>query len=71
MKMFPRRNFKADVSDDMEDALNWLCARCHAEHVTCITLEEVRAFLRDEEGRPDLADQFTTDLLLPLAGDVR
>lgn len=57
------------MSEDMEDALNWFCAKCQARSYTLTNEDEVRAFLRDEEGRPDLAEQFTPNLLYLLPED--
>lgn len=65
MKLFPLRNPDIEISDDMADALNWFCARCRMHGVKETTAAEVRAFLREEEKRPDLADQFVSDLLYP------
>jgi len=71
MMLLTMRNCAHEVSEDMEDALNWFCHECQVKGIPCVTVEEVKAFLRDEEGRPDLADQFTSDLLIPLPEGAR
>lgn len=63
--LYPLRNFDVAVSDDMASALNWFCARSKIRGVREITVEDVQAFLREDQNRPDLADQFVSDLLLP------
>lgn len=63
--LYPLRNFDVAVSDDMASALNWFCARSKIRRVREITTEDVRTFLREDQNRPDLADQFVSDLLLP------
>lgn len=63
--LYPLRNFDVAVSDDMASALNWFCARSKIRGIREITVEDVQAFLRDDQQRPDLADQFVSDLLLP------
>jgi hypothetical protein len=63
--LYPLRDFDVEVSDDMASALNWFCARSKIRGIREITSEDVRAFLRDDQQRPDLAEQFVSDLLLP------
>jgi hypothetical protein len=63
--LYPLRDFDIEVSDDMATALNWFCARSKIRGIREITSEDVRAFLRDDQQRPDLAEQFVSDLLLP------
>lgn len=71
MRLFPLRDPDIEVSDDMADALNWFCARCRMRGIKATTVDEVRAFLRDEEKRPDLAEQFVSDLLYPHPEDAQ
>ena len=65
MKLLALRNFEIPVSEDMEDALNWFCHKCQVSGSVVVTESEVKAFLCNEEKRPDLADEFTKDLLVP------
>lgn len=53
---------------DMYDELLWFETQCRIQKKTRTTEAEVRAFLRDEQGRPDLAEAFSTDFLLAAAG---
>lgn len=70
MKLLPLRNFEAAVTEDMEDALNWYCAQCQTRGIGVVSAEHARAFLRDEERRPDLAAAFVSELLCPHPEDV-
>lgn len=63
--LYPLRDPDVEVSDDMATALNWFCARSKIRGNRKITVADVQAFLRDDQQRPDLADQFVSDLLLP------
>ena len=49
---------------DMRMELIWFCALGNINKKTLVTEDEVRAFLRDEQGRPDLAEAFSTSYLL-------
>lgn len=49
---------------DMYTELMWFETLCRISKKTRATEEEVRAFLRDKQGRPDLAEAFSTDFLL-------
>lgn len=68
-RLLALRNGDITLSDDMEDALNWFCCECNTRGSVVVTEEEVKAWLRDEEGRPDLAEQFTPNLLYPYLED--
>ena len=69
--LYPLRDFDVEVSDDMASALNWFCARSEIRGNRKITVEDVQAFLRDDQQRPDLADQFVSGLLLPHPEDAQ
>jgi hypothetical protein len=45
--------------------LLWFETVCRIKRIRRTTEEEVRSFLRDERGRPDLADAFSTSYLFP------
>jgi hypothetical protein len=49
---------------DMYGELLWYETLCRIKGIRHTTEEEVRAFLRDAQGRPDLADAFSTSYLL-------
>ena len=51
----------------MYTELMWFETLCRINKKTCTTEEEVRAFLRDKQGRPDLAEAFSTHYLLSAA----
>lgn len=68
MRMLPLLNQDADMSDDM-----WVGLQCFsALHGRgSATEEDVRKFLEERYDRPDLARDFTTDLLVPHPEDAR
>lgn len=49
---------------DMYDELLWFETLCRIKKQSHTTEDEVRAFLRDTQGRPDLAEAFSTSYLL-------
>jgi hypothetical protein len=49
---------------DMRMELIWFCGLCNSDKKTLVTEDEVRAFLRNDQGRPDLAEAFSTSYLL-------
>lgn len=52
---------------DMFNELVWFETICRINKKTTTTEEEVRAFLRDDQGRPDLAEAFSTHYLLSIS----
>ena len=50
---------------DMYRELNWFETICRIKKISRTTEDRVRAFLQDDRGRPDLADQFKASYLLP------
>lgn len=52
---------------DMYTELMWFETLCRINKKARTTEEEVRAFLRDKQGRPDLAEAFSTHYLLSAA----
>lgn len=49
---------------DMAKALNWFETKCRIREVRSASSDEVRSFLRDEYGRPDLAEAFSPRYLI-------
>lgn len=49
---------------DMAKALNWFETKCRIRGVRSVNAGGVRSFLRDEYGRPDLADAFSPRYLI-------
>lgn len=62
----PIINPELPPTGDMLDALTWLETAHRMREIAKITEGEARAFLRDEEGRPDLAEAFSPLFLLPI-----
>lgn len=52
---------------DMRLELLWFTGVCNINKKGTTTESEVRAFLRDKQGRPDLAEAFSTSYLLACA----
>ena len=50
-------------SGDLFNALNWLEALCRTNGVERVTENDVRRFLAEDEGRPDLAKVFSAEHL--------
>lgn len=55
------------LDGDMYRELNRFETFCRITKNSRTTEEKVRAFLRDDRGRPDLADQFKASYLLPIS----
>lgn len=49
---------------DMAKALNWFETKCRVRGVRRVSEGDVRAFLRDDYERPDLAEAFNPRYLL-------
>lgn len=54
---------------DMAKALNWYETKCRIREVRSTSPDAVRVFLRDEYGRPDLAEAFIPRYLLSCRPD--
>lgn len=58
MTLVPIPNPDHPPTGDLLTALLWLETRCRIRGITEVTEEQVRAFLTEEEKRPDLAAKF-------------
>jgi len=65
--LIPLINYDTCPKGDMTTELLWFSAVCNMNHRGRVTEGEVRSFLRDKQGRPDLADAFATSYLLESA----
>ena len=63
-KMFAMVDPDACPEGDMLNELIWFATVCNINKKGTATEAEVRTFLRDTQGRPDLAEAFSTSYLL-------